>query len=82
MTGAASSRARAENAMLSTLEIAAAAVFLALAALMMALWAFIAPQMWTELDLRVALVALSLTWLGVACALPRGRRISVDPEAP
>jgi VIT1/CCC1 family predicted Fe2+/Mn2+ transporter len=68
--------------MLSTLEIAAAALFLALAALMMALWTFIAPQLWTELDLRVAMVALSLTWLGVAWALPRGKSISPDPQLP
>ena len=67
--------------MLSKLEIAAAVLFLALAALMMGLWTFLAPQMWTHLDLRVALVALSMTWLAVAWALPRGPRVSADPEA-
>lgn len=65
--------------MLSTLEIAAATLFLVLAALMMAMWTWVAPQMWTELDLRVALVALAMTWLGVAWALPRGPRILPDP---
>ena len=67
--------------MLSTLEIAAATVFLILAAVLMASWAWIAPQIWTELDIRVALVALAATWLGMAWALPRGDRTLSDPEA-
>lgn len=67
--------------MLSTLEIAAATVLLVLAAILMASWAWIAPQIWTELDIRVAVAALAATCLGVAWALPRGDRNLSDPEA-
>lgn len=63
----------------NTLEIAAAALFLLLSASLLALWTFLAPPMWTELDLRVALAVLAITWLGVAWALPRGRA-AIDPE--
>ncbi|MCH9686396.1 MAG: hypothetical protein K0V04_33495 [Deltaproteobacteria bacterium] len=65
--------------MLTKLEISAAALFLLLAASLLALWTWMAPRMWTELDLRVALGALAMAWLGIAWALPLGRLPS-DPE--
>ena len=68
--------------MRSTLDISAAALLLALATLLMMTWAWIAPQVWKELDLGVALASLALTWVGVAWALPRGvDEESIDPEA-
>ncbi len=66
--------------MFSKLEIAAAVTFLALAALLLGLWSWVAgPRLWSELDLRVALGSLALTWVGVAWALPN-RRSHLDPE--
>ncbi|MEM7154460.1 MAG: hypothetical protein AAF799_16555 [Myxococcota bacterium] len=67
--------------MLSSLEIAAAALFLLLSAALLAMWSWAAPSMWTELDLRVALGCLAMTWLGVAWALPRGAAVT-DPQTP
>lgn len=67
--------------MFSSLEIAAAALFLLLSALLLAALSWAAPSMWTELDLRVAVGSLALTWLGFAWALPRGAAVT-DPQAP
>ncbi len=66
--------------MLTKLEISAAALFLLLATAVLVLWTWIAPRIWAEFDLRVALGALSLAWLGVAWALPAARERVTDPE--
>ena len=65
----------------STLEIVVAVLLLALAALLLVSWTWIAPQVSSDLDLRVALASLGAAWLGVAWALPRGDRTLVDPDA-
>ena len=61
-----------------SLDLFTAALFMLLSGSVLMAWSFIAPQMWTELDLRVALASLALTWLGVAWVLSR-RDLSSDP---
>lgn len=65
--------------MLHSFETATASVFLLLSVLLLMLWSWAMPELWSALDLRITVATVGLTAVALGWGLHRIRE-ATDPE--
>ncbi|MCA9649211.1 MAG: hypothetical protein H6712_13935 [Myxococcales bacterium] len=62
-----------------SLEIATTSLFLLLSIALLGLWSWAVPDLWSGLDMRVAIATVTLSSVGLGWVLTRGIE-TTDPE--